>query len=179
MEIMAAHRVPYAATASIGFPDDLMGKVKRAMAIRGTRFIHVLSPCPTGWKMAEHLSPKVAVASVETNIFPLYEVVDGLDFTITHASKNLPVAAYLGIQGRYKHLTDQEEKEIQKEADRAWFGPANQSRQEAGCYASLGLMRFMTIFGATHRSAKTSGKHYNPMSIPVLAGYSSAIAIRR
>src|SRR5208283_414062 len=110
--------IPYAATASIGFPDDLMRKVKRAMEIPGTRFIHVLSPCPTGWKMAEHLSPKVAVAAVETNIFPLYEVVGGLDFTITHVSKNLPVKAYLSLQCRYKHLTDREEKEIQKEADR-------------------------------------------------------------
>ncbi len=105
MEIMAAHRIPYAATASIGFPEDLMNKVKHAATIRGTRFIHVLCPCPTGWKMAEHLSPKVSVAAVETNIFPLYEIVNGLEFTITHFSKNLPVDTYLSLQGRYKHCT--------------------------------------------------------------------------
>ena len=122
MEIMAAHRIPYAATASIGFPDDLMAKVRRAAGIRGTRFIHVLCPCPTGWKMADHMSPKVAATAVETNIFPLYEIVDGLDFTITHFSRNLPVKAYLSLQGRYKHLAAEEEKEIQKETDRAWSG---------------------------------------------------------
>ena len=66
MEIMAAHRIPYAATACIAFPDDLMEKVKRATEFRGTRFLHLLSPCPTGWKMAEHISPKVARAAVET-----------------------------------------------------------------------------------------------------------------
>ncbi len=98
MEIMAAHRIPYAATASIGFPDDLMMKVKRAAGIRGTRFIHVLCPCPTGWKIAEHLSPKVAVAAVETNIFPLYEIGDGLHFTINHVSRNLPVRTYSSCQ---------------------------------------------------------------------------------
>jgi 2-oxoisovalerate ferredoxin oxidoreductase beta subunit len=120
MEIMAAHRIPYAATASIGFPDDLTMKIKRAAGIRGTRFIHVLCPCPAGWKLPENLSPKVAVAAVETNIFPLYEVVDGIHFTISHESKNLPVDVYLNLQGRYKHLTDKEVKEIQGETDRIW-----------------------------------------------------------
>ena len=120
MEIMAAHRIPYAATVSIGFPDDLTMKIKRAAGIRGTRFIHVLSPCPTGWKIPEYMSPKVAVAAVETNIFPLYEIFDGLNFTITHESKNLPVETYLSLQGRYKHLSDDEVKEIQKETDQIW-----------------------------------------------------------
>ncbi len=121
MEIMAAHRIPYAATACIGFPDDLTAKVKAAVRTRGTRFIHVLSPCPTGWRMPAELSPKVAVAAVETNIFPLYEIVDGLHFTITHVSRNLPVETYLSLQDRYKHLGDKEIREIQGETDRAWW----------------------------------------------------------
>lgn len=130
MEIMAAHRVPYAATASIGFPEDLTAKVQTAAQTRGTRFIHILSPCPTGWKMPEHLSPKVAVAAVETNIFPLYEIVDGLHYTITHQSRGLPVETYLSLQGRYKHLGDQQIKEIQEETDRAWS--ALQARAATG-----------------------------------------------
>jgi pyruvate/2-oxoacid:ferredoxin oxidoreductase beta subunit len=120
MEIMAAHRIPYAATACIGFPDDLMGKVKKAKEIRGTRFLHLLSPCPTGWKTEEHMSPKVAVAAVETNIFPLYEIVNGLDYTVNHVSKSLPVEAYLSLQGRYKHITPEQVREIQAETDRKW-----------------------------------------------------------
>jgi pyruvate/2-oxoacid:ferredoxin oxidoreductase beta subunit len=120
MEIMAAHRIPYAATISVGFPDDLTMKIKRAAGIRGTRFIHCLCPCTAGWKIPENLSPKVSVAAVETNIFPLYEIIDGTDFTITHESKNLPVETYLSLQGRYKHLTDKEIQEIQRETDRLW-----------------------------------------------------------
>jgi len=120
MEIMAAHRIPYAATASIAFPEDLMGKVRRAKGIRGTRFIHLLSPCPTGWRMAEHLGPRVALASVETNIFPLYEIQDGLSYTINHISRSLPVDAYLDLQGRYGHLGKEEKAAIQAEADRVW-----------------------------------------------------------
>lgn len=120
MEIIAAHRIPYAATACIGFPEDLIWKVKRARELKGTRFLHVLSPCPTGWKMAEHMSPKVSVAAVETNIFPLYEIVNGLEYTINHEPKRLPVEAYLSLQGRYKHLGAEEISVIQTETDRSW-----------------------------------------------------------
>ncbi len=120
MEVMAAHRIPYAATACIGFPQDLIKKVKRAKDIRGTRFLHLLSPCPTGWKMDEYMSPKAAVAAVETNIFPLYEIVDGLEYTINHQSQGLPVDRYLEMQGRYAHLGEEEIKSIQEETERAW-----------------------------------------------------------
>lgn len=120
MEIMAAHRIPYAATACIGFPDDLMAKVKKAREMRGTRFLHLLSPCPTGWKMEEHLSPKAAVAAVETNIFPLYEVFGGLDYVLNYRSRGLPVETYLSLQGRYRHLKPENIQTIQGETDRNW-----------------------------------------------------------
>jgi pyruvate/2-oxoacid:ferredoxin oxidoreductase beta subunit len=120
MEIMAAHRMPYAATASIAFPDDLTAKVKKAREMRGTRFIHILSPCTTGWKIGDDMAVKVSQASVESNIFPLYEIEGGLKYTITHQSRNLPVEKYLMLQGRYRHLTQEEIQAIQVEADRAW-----------------------------------------------------------
>ncbi|RJR30143.1 MAG: pyruvate synthase subunit beta [Desulfobacteraceae bacterium] len=120
MEIMAAHRIPYAATACIGFPEDLLRKVKRAKEIKGTRFLHLLSPCPTGWKMAENMAPKSAAVAVETNIFPLFEVVGGTEYTINHIPKGLPVEAYLSLQGRYRHLGKEEIRTIQAETDRIW-----------------------------------------------------------
>jgi pyruvate/2-oxoacid:ferredoxin oxidoreductase beta subunit len=66
------------------------------------------------------MSPKVALLAVETNIFPLYEIVNGLDYTINHVSRSLPVEAYLSLQGRYKHLTPEQVREIQVETDRKW-----------------------------------------------------------
>jgi pyruvate/2-oxoacid:ferredoxin oxidoreductase beta subunit len=120
MEIMAAHRMPYAATASIAFPDDLTAKITKAREMRGTRFIHMLSPCTTGWKIGDDMAVKVAQASVESNIFPLYEIEGGLKYTITHQSRNLPVERYLMLQGRYRHLKKEEIQAIQAETDRAW-----------------------------------------------------------
>jgi pyruvate/2-oxoacid:ferredoxin oxidoreductase beta subunit len=120
MEIMAAHRIPYAATASIGFPEDLMQKVRKALDVRGTRFIHLLSPCNTGWKIAENMAPKVSTLAVETNMFPLYEIIDGLQYRITYWSKGLPVEEYLSAQGRFSHLTTEQINSIQTEADRTW-----------------------------------------------------------
>lgn len=120
MEIMAAHRIPYAATASIGFPEDLMQKIQKARDIRGTRFIHLLSPCNTGWKIAENMAPKISTLAVETNIFPLYEIIDGLQYRITYHSKGLPVEEYLSAQGRYSHLGPDQIDSIQTETVRSW-----------------------------------------------------------
>lgn len=120
MEIMAAHRMPYAATASIAYPEDLTRTIHKAKAMRGTRFIHMLSPCTTGWKISDEMAVKVAMLSVETNIFPLYEIENGLKYTINHSSRNLPVEKYLMAQGRFKHLDPDQIRTIQAETDRAW-----------------------------------------------------------
>ncbi|MBI5607000.1 MAG: pyruvate synthase subunit beta [Deltaproteobacteria bacterium] len=130
MEIIAAHRMPYAATASIGYPQDLMEKVKKARGIKGTRFIHTLTPCPTGWRMPEDLTAKSAMLAVETNLFPLYEIIDGTEYRITHDPKGLPVAEYLKIQGRYRHLTEEAIEDIQREADGQWKRLLAQARGE-------------------------------------------------
>jgi pyruvate/2-oxoacid:ferredoxin oxidoreductase beta subunit len=120
MEIMAAHYNPYSATATIGFPRDLQQKIIKAKGIRGTKFIHLLSPCPTGWRMPTDISPEVSILAVETNIFPLYEVEDGVRYTINHEPRRLPVEEYLSKQGRFRHLKEAEIKRIQKDADDEW-----------------------------------------------------------
>jgi pyruvate/2-oxoacid:ferredoxin oxidoreductase beta subunit len=120
MEIMAAHYNPYSATATIGFPRDLQQKIIKAKEIRGTKFIHMLVPCPTGWKTASDLSPELSILSVETNIFPLYEVEDGKRYTINHEPRGLPVQEYLMKQGRYRHLKKDQIKQIQSDVDEEW-----------------------------------------------------------
>ena len=120
MEIMAAHYNPYSATATIGFPRDLQEKIIKAKGIRGTKFIHLLSPCPTGWRMPTVISPEVSILAVETNIFPLYEVQQGVRYTINHQPRRLPVQEYLSMQGRFRHLKQAEIKQIQRDVDEEW-----------------------------------------------------------
>ena len=120
MQIIAAHRMPYAATASIGHPHDLMAKIRKAKNIKGTKFIHTLTPCPTGWRMPEDLSARAAMLAVETKLFPLYEIIDGTEYRITHQPQGLPVREFTRIQGRYRHFTDDDVVALQREVDEEW-----------------------------------------------------------
>lgn len=117
VEIMAAHRIPYAATASIAYPADFERKLKTAASIRsGLRFIHLFSSCPTGWGFAPENSIKIARLAVQTNTFPLYEVRDGIDYTINETGDK-PVRDYLKTQNRFRHLGDAEIDSIQERVD--------------------------------------------------------------
>ena len=120
MDIMAAHRIPYAATASIAYPDDLRAKFGKARDRRGgSRFLHVLATCPSGWRIPSEASIKVARLAVQTNVFPLYEVEDGTRYTL-NAEGARPVKDYLSIQGRFRHLTDQDIVAAQAFVDEDW-----------------------------------------------------------
>jgi pyruvate/2-oxoacid:ferredoxin oxidoreductase beta subunit len=119
-EIIAAHRIPYVATASIGFPDDLICKFKKAKEKKGTSFIHIFAPCPTGWRMAPELMVTISQLAVDCKVFPLYEVEDGIKYTINYKPKDIPVKEYLRLQGRFSHLTEKEIEFIQREVDFNW-----------------------------------------------------------
>ena len=123
VETMAAHRIPYAATASISHPEDMIQKFKTAKKMKGgSRFIHILAPCPTGWRMPSEFSVKAARLAVYTNIFPLYEVRNGLDYKINRPGdeKRLPVTEYISIQGRFNHLGQSDMARIQEMTDKDW-----------------------------------------------------------
>jgi len=120
MEIMAAHYNPYSATAAIGFPQDLRQKIIKAKSIRGTKFIHMLVPCPTGWRTSSDLAPELSILAVETKVFPLYEIENGTKYTMNHEPRSLPVQEYLRKQGRFKHLNEDQIRQIQKDVDDDW-----------------------------------------------------------
>ncbi|MBI5166761.1 MAG: pyruvate synthase subunit beta [candidate division NC10 bacterium] len=120
MAIMAAHRIPYAATASVAFPEDLAAKVIKAKIYRGTKFIHILTPCPPGWKSPSEQTVRLARLAVETKVFPLYEVEEGVRHRISYMPKGIPVREYLRLQDRFSHLQEEEIGRIQKLVDQAW-----------------------------------------------------------
>ncbi len=117
LAILAAHGIPYGATASVAFPADLVAKVKKAKGIKGTRFLHILAPCPPGWKSSDEETIDLARQAVYTRVFPLLEVEDGQRwrFSIEHPAE--PVEGYVRRQGRFRHLTDEQIRHIQAETD--------------------------------------------------------------
>jgi pyruvate ferredoxin oxidoreductase beta subunit/2-oxoisovalerate ferredoxin oxidoreductase beta subunit len=120
VEALAAHRIPYAATASIAFPQDLSAKFRKAAKLRGgSRFIHVLAPCPPGWRIASDMTVKIARLAVQTNMFPLYEVTDGLHYTLNFEGDR-PVVDYLEAQGRFRHLGAAAVEKIQGMVEADW-----------------------------------------------------------
>jgi pyruvate/2-oxoacid:ferredoxin oxidoreductase beta subunit len=120
VEALVAHRIPYVATANIAFPEDLVRKVKKAKSIKGSKFLHIFASCPPGWRIPSEMSVKVARMAVQTNIFPLYEVEDGVRYTINYKGKQRPLQDYLEVQGRFSHLTAEDFDQIQKMVEEDW-----------------------------------------------------------
>ena len=119
VDIIAAHRIPYAATASIGYPEDMIKKFQKAKKIKGTRFIQVFSPCPTGWKSDPSKTVELAQLAVRTRMFPLYEVENGV-YRITLRPKEAKIEDYLKLQGRFRHLPMDVVESVKKHIDVEW-----------------------------------------------------------
>jgi pyruvate/2-oxoacid:ferredoxin oxidoreductase beta subunit len=120
LAIMAAHGIPYAASASVAYPVDLLEKVRKAKETRGTRFLHILAPCPPGWKFPDEDSIALARLAVQTRIFPLLEVECGTRWRITKEEDAVPVEGYLRQQGRFRHLSDDDVATVQARVDARW-----------------------------------------------------------
>ncbi len=111
--IAVAHNIPYVATATPSYPFDLMEKAKKAAAVDGPAYLHVLSVCPTGWRTATSQSIKIGRLAVQTGIFPLYEVENG-NYKLNVDPKLKPVTEYFKSQGRFRHLSEEEIEKIQQ-----------------------------------------------------------------
>ena len=119
-EIVAAHGIPYAATASIGYLDDFIRKVEKASKIKGTKYIHIIAPCPTGWGIATDETVEIAKEVVDSGLWYLAEYENG-EFTLNRRPKAFSdVGAYLRKQGRFSHLTEDDIHFIEQSRDAKW-----------------------------------------------------------
>ncbi|MFC1941721.1 thiamine pyrophosphate-dependent enzyme [Chloroflexota bacterium] len=120
--IMAAHKIPYVATVSASYPEDMVNKITKARDIgKGFRYIHFLTPCPTGWRFPDNKSIELGRLAVETGVWPLFEVENGGKRKLTYKPKpRRPVTDYLGAQGRFRNLKPDEIDFIQKDVDEKW-----------------------------------------------------------
>ena len=118
--IVAAHDVPYVATACPSYPFDLMAKVARGVAVRGPAYVHILSVCPTGWRFTPDLTIRIGRLAVETGMFPLYEVEDGKYKLSIDLPQLRPVQDYLKLQGRFRYLSEETIKKIQNRVNKEY-----------------------------------------------------------
>ncbi len=116
--LMAFHGIPYVATATIGYLEDFVEKLLKAKTIKdGMAYIHLFSPCPTGWRFDPSDDIRVSRMAVETNYFPLWEAESG-KFRLTHQIANpKPVQEFTKLMGKFSHLREEDIAEVQKLVD--------------------------------------------------------------
>lgn len=124
MDVIVAHQIPYAAQASPSHWRDFMQKVQKAFEVDGPSFLLVLQPCIPGWRIEPYQGIQMAKLAVDTCYWPLYEVVGG-EYSITVRPKEKrPLAEWLKLQGRFKHLfvpaNEEILKELQDMVDERW-----------------------------------------------------------
>ncbi|MBU1194814.1 MAG: pyruvate synthase subunit beta [Proteobacteria bacterium] len=125
--IVAAHHIPYLATASAAYPLDLYDKVKKAITKKGPKYIHVHTPCPSGWGFEPSQTVKIGKLAVKTGLFALYEMEDG-DFKLTGPSLSAlskprtPVKSYFDAQQRFASLDEEAIAQLQHQVDQTWAG---------------------------------------------------------
>jgi pyruvate ferredoxin oxidoreductase beta subunit len=112
--IATAHNIPYVATACPSYRFDLMKKVRKGAEIKGPAYVHILSPCPTGWRYGSNLTIEIGQLAVQTGIFPLCEIENGRYRLNADPPKLKPIGEYLKLQGRYRHLTGEQVQIIQE-----------------------------------------------------------------
>lgn len=124
--IMEAHGIPYVATTSAVFPEDVYDKLVKARGLRGLRYVHMNTPCPSGWGFEPRQTVHLGQLAVDTGLVVLYEVEHGV-FRLTGRSRSLarrnkrkPVAEFVSQQSRFKGISQAEVDALQAWADRRW-----------------------------------------------------------
>ena len=122
--IVSAMGAPYVATASVGYLDDYATKIEKASHIHGTKFIHVLAPCPTGWGSPVDATVELAREAVDCGLWRLAECEGGVVTVNRDPRKKTgefaPVEHYLKSQRRFKHMSDEDIRLVEAHRDAQW-----------------------------------------------------------
>jgi len=120
-EIVAAHDIAYAATASVGYLEDYMMKVEKAKSVKGTSYIHILAPCPTGWGTPSDITISLAKEAVDCGLWYLAEYENGEFKLNKDPNAFTPISDYVKKQGRFKHLSETDIEHLEMQRDKKWM----------------------------------------------------------
>jgi len=124
--ICVAHGIEFAATASVAYWNDYIRKVRLAVAVKSPAVIHVLAPCPLGWRFDTSDTIGLARLAVQSKYFPLYEVENGRYKLSVKVPKPVPLEEFLKPQGRFRHLFQpqfmQDLEELRRQVENNWSG---------------------------------------------------------
>jgi pyruvate ferredoxin oxidoreductase beta subunit len=119
-EIVAAHGIEYAATASIGYPEDFLKKIGKAAICKTTSYVHVLAPCSTGWGFPVEKTVEMGKDAVDCGLWYLAEY-ENEKFVLNRKPKEFsPIEDYLKKQARFRHLKEKEIDHIKAGRDKKW-----------------------------------------------------------
>jgi pyruvate ferredoxin oxidoreductase beta subunit len=131
--IMAAHGIPYVATACIAYPMDFVNKLRKAKTFVGTKYLQILTPCPPGWRYSTEKTVEMGRLAVQTGIWALYEIEQGKfklnppSSSLVDKSKRKPIEDYVKAQGRFSQLSPTGVEELKRWIDETW---ENYKRQQ-------------------------------------------------
>ncbi|MBP8645141.1 MAG: pyruvate synthase subunit beta [Syntrophobacteraceae bacterium] len=126
IRIMEAHHPAYLATTCSSFPQDLYNKFTKAKQIHGTRFIHLMVPCPTGWGFPTKDTIRIGRLAVESGVVVLFEIEDGTvrltgrSLGMARSGRRRPVEEYLRAQSRFRRMSAEQVRAFQRQVDEQW-----------------------------------------------------------
>lgn len=117
IDFMLLHTpLAYQATASVGDIKDFKRKLAKAATKDGPCFIHLMTPCPSGWKFPTDQTVQIAKLAIKSGMWLLFEREDG-KITINRKPTDFDlIPEYLERQKRFSRIDEKIKAEIIKEA---------------------------------------------------------------
>ncbi|MFH0713554.1 MAG: hypothetical protein V1722_03310 [Candidatus Micrarchaeota archaeon] len=114
LEIVASHKIPYAASTSVAYPFDVYNKLKKALSFKGAKFLLIHAPCVPGWVYPTSKTLEMARLAIDTGMWKMLEYENG-KWKITKTPSFKPVKEYLSLQKRFAHVTEAQEKHLEEQ----------------------------------------------------------------